>query len=53
MLMSRYQQLIIPLFEKEVDELLAKGAIEPCFGGAGSSLSVVPKHTVASDPYLT
>ena len=32
---------------KEVDELLAKGAIEPSSGGAGfySSMFVVPKHT--------
>ena len=36
-----------PVIQKEVDELLAKGAIEPSSGGAGfySSVFVVPKHT--------
>ena len=36
-----------PIIQKEVDELLAKGAIEPSSGGAGfySSVFVVPKHT--------
>ena len=36
-----------PVIQKEVDELLAKGAIEPSSGGAGfySSMFVVPKHT--------
>ena len=36
-----------PVMQKEVDELLAKGAIEPFSGGAGfySSVFVVPKHT--------
>ena len=36
-----------PVIQKEVDELLAKGAIEPSLGGAGfySSMFVVPKHT--------
>ena len=36
-----------PLFQKEVDEFLAKGAIEPSSGGAGfySSMFVVPTHT--------
>ena len=42
-----------PVIQKEVDELLAKGAVEPSSGGAGfySSMFVVPKHT--SHPYLT
>ena len=37
----------LPTIQKEVDELLAKGAIEPSFGGAGfySYVSVVPKCT--------
>ena len=36
-----------PVIQKEVDGLLAKGAIEPSSGGAGfySSMFVVPKHT--------
>ena len=36
-----------PVIQKEVDELLAKGAIEPSSGGAHfySSMFVVPKHT--------
>ena len=36
-----------PVIQKEVDELPAKGAIEPSSGGAGfySSVFVVPKHT--------
>ena len=36
-----------PIIQKEVDELLAKGAIEPSSGGAGfyCSMFVVPKHT--------
>ena len=36
-----------PVIQKEVDELLAKGAIEPSSDGAGfySSVFVVPKHT--------
>ena len=36
-----------PVIKKEVDEHLAKGAIEPFSGGAGfySSMFVVPKHT--------
>ena len=35
-----------PIIQKEVDELLAKGVIEPSSGGAGfySSMFVVPKH---------
>ena len=43
-----------PIIEKEVDELLAKGAIEPCSGGAGfySSMFVVPKHTGGLLPIL-
>ena len=53
-LMSRQLQLIILLFRKEVDELLAKGAIEPSSGGAGfySSIFVVPKHTGGLHPIL-
>ena len=36
-----------PIIQKEVEKLLSKGAIEPCFGGAGfcSSVFVVFKHT--------
>ena len=36
-----------PVIQKEVDQLLAKGAIEPSSGGGGfySSMFVVPKHT--------
>ena len=36
-----------PVIQKEVQELLAKGAIESSSGGAGfySSMFVVPKHT--------
>ena len=36
-----------PIIQKEVDELLAKGAVEPSSSGAGfySSMLVVPKHT--------
>ena len=36
-----------PIIQKDVDELLAKGVIEPPSGSAGfcSSLFVVPKHT--------
>ena len=36
-----------PVIQREVDELLAKGAIEPSSGGAGfySSMFMVPKHT--------
>ena len=35
-----------PIIQKEVDELLSKGAIEPYSGGTGfySSVFVVPKH---------
>ena len=36
------------IIQKEVDELLSKGVIEPCSGGAGfysSTFVVVPKHT--------
>ena len=35
------------IIQKEVDELLAKGAIEPLDGGSGFNLDifVVPKHT--------
>ena len=40
--------------QKEADELLAKGAIEPSSGGAGfySSMFVVPKHTGGLCPIL-
>ena len=43
-----------PVIQKEVDELLAKGAIEPCSGGAGFyfSMFVVPKHTGGLCPIL-
>ena len=36
-----------PVIQKEVDDLLAKGAIEPSSGGAGfySGMFVVPEHT--------
>ena len=36
-----------PVIQKEVDELLAKGAVEPSSSGAGfySNMFVVPKHT--------
>ena len=41
-----------PINQREVDELLSKGAIEPCSGGAGfcSSVFVVPKHTAGLWP---
>ena len=43
-----------PVIQKEVDELLAKGAIEPSSSGAGfkSSMFVVPKHTGGLHPIL-
>ena len=43
-----------PVIQKEVDELLAKGAIEPSSGGAGfySSVFVVPKCTRGLRPIL-
>ena len=43
-----------PVIQKEVDELLAKGAIEPSSGGARfySSVFVVPKHTGGLRPIL-
>ena len=43
-----------PVIQKEVDELHAKGAIEPSSGGAGfySSVFVVPKHTGGLRPIL-
>ena len=43
-----------PVIQKEVDELLAEGAIEPSSGGAGfySSVFVVPKHTGGLQPML-
>ena len=36
-----------PVIQRDIDELLAKGAVEPSSGGAGfySSIFVVPKHT--------
>ena len=42
------------VIQKEVDELLAKGAIDPSSGGAGfySSMFVVPKHTGGFCPIL-
>ena len=44
-----------PVIQKEVDELLAKGAIEPSSGGAGfySSVFVVPKCTGGFHPILS
>ena len=35
------------MIQRKVDELLAKGAVEPSSGGTGfySSMFVVPKHT--------
>ena len=43
-----------PVIQKEVDELLAKGAIEPSSGGAGfySSVFVVPKQSGGLHPIL-
>ena len=43
-----------PVIQKEVDEILAKGAIDPSSGGAGfySSVFVVPKHTGGLRPIL-
>ena len=43
-----------PIIQKEVDELLAEGAIKPSSGGAGfySSVSVVPKCTGGLWPIL-
>ena len=43
-----------PVIQKEVDEPLAKGAIEPSSGGASfySSVFVVPKHTGGLHPIL-
>ena len=43
-----------PVMQKEVDELLAKGAIEPSSGGAGfySSMFVVPTYTGGLCPIL-
>ena len=43
-----------PVIQKEVDELLAKGVIEPSSGGAGfySSMFVVRKHTGGLHPIL-
>ena len=43
-----------PIIEKEVDELLAKGVIEPSSGGGGfySSVFLVPKCTGCLQPML-
>ena len=43
-----------PVIQKEVDELLAKGAMEPSSDGVGfySSMFVVPKHTGSLHPIL-
>ena len=43
-----------PVIQKKVDELIAKGAIEPSSGGIGfySSMFVVPKHTGGLQPLL-
>ena len=43
-----------PVIQKQVDELLAEGAIEPSSGGAGfySSMFVVPKYTGGLCPML-
>ena len=43
-----------PIIQKDVDELLAKGAFEPSSGGAGlySSVFVIPKHTGGLQPIL-
>ena len=53
-LMSRQPAAHHPVIQKEVDELLAKGAIELSSGGAGlySSVFVVPKHTGGLQPIL-
>ena len=42
------------IIQKKVDELLAKGVIEPSSGGAGfySNMLVVPKHTGGFWPIL-
>ena len=44
-----------PIIQKEVDELYAKGAIEPSSGDAGfySSVFVAPKHTVGLWPIIS
>ena len=44
-----------PVIQKEIDELLAKGAIEPSSNGASfySSMFVVPKHTGGLHPILS
>ena len=51
---STWQEAHHPVIQKEVDELLAKGAIEPSSGGAGfySNIFVVPKHTGGLCPIL-
>ena len=43
-----------PIIQKEVDELLSKGAVEPSPGGTGlySSVFVGPKHTGDLQPIL-
>ena len=53
-LMSRQPAAHHPVIQKEVDELLAKGAIEPSSGGASfySSVFVVPKCTGGLCPIL-
>ena len=44
----------LPVIQREADELLAKGAIEPSSGGASFYLSmfVVPKHTGGLQPIV-
>ena len=44
-----------PIIQKEVDEQIAKGVIEPSSGGAGfySSVFVVPKCTGGLQPILS
>ena len=43
-----------PIIQKKVDDLLAKGMIEPSSIGTGfySSMFVVPKHTGSLQPIL-
>ena len=43
-----------PIIQKEVDELLAKGAIKPASGNAGfyASVFIVPKHPYGLWPIL-
>ena len=51
---SHHPERILSIIQKELDELLAKGTIEPSSGGAGfySNLFVVPKHTGGLWPIL-